>query len=117
MLRSLQVRNTVQLFGCKPASEADADMGSDPSTLALQKDRTAVQKCAASAAGQPDLQPGVGPTKRCLRCGEERTLFYFPVRTTQPGGWVHCYACQYELRLEVRPFRRCARPLGCPSRT
>ena len=58
--------------------------------------------CAASAAGQPDLQPWEGPTKRCLRCGDERTLFYFPVRPSRPDGWVICYACQYDLRLEAK---------------
>ena len=73
--------------------------------------------CAASAAEQPDLQPEEGPTKRCQRCGEERTLFNFPVRKTQPGGWVNCHACQYELWLEARPFRRCAHPLVCLSYT
>jgi hypothetical protein len=65
----------------------------------------------ASAAGQPDLQPGEGPTKRCQRCGDERTLFYFPVRPTRPDGWVHCYACQHDLRIEAKPYRRCAH--GC----
>jgi hypothetical protein len=54
------------------------------------------------------LHPDQGPTKQCTRCGNERTLFYFPVRKAHPDGWVHCYACQYEQRLEVRPFRRCA---------
>jgi hypothetical protein len=70
-------------------------------------------RCAASAAGHPEGAPDQGPTKRCLRCGDERTLFYFPVRTAQPNGWVHCYACQRDLKLEAKPPRRRVHALVC----
>ena len=64
--------------------------------------------CAAAAAEQPEAQLGQGVTKRCLMCGGERTLFYFPVRKSHPGGWVHCYACQREQRQKIKPFSGCA---------
>lgn len=63
---------------------------------------------AAPAPKQPDEQSEPEVTKQCLRCGETRSLFYFPVRKSHPNGWVHCFACQYELRLQVKPPRRCA---------
>jgi hypothetical protein len=74
----------------------------------LQVRCTAVLECAAPTVGQPGGDPDQGPTKRCLHCGDERTLFYFPVRKAQPNGWVHCYACQRDLRLEAKPPRPCA---------
>ena len=68
-------------------------------------------RCAAPAPEQPEGQSEPEITKQCLRCGETRSLFYFPTRKSHPKGWVHCFACQSELWLQVRPPRRCAPPL------
>jgi hypothetical protein len=65
-------------------------------------------QCAAAADEQPTGQSKRESTKQCERCGDTRTLFYFPVRKSHPGGWVHCFACQHEQLLEARPPRRCA---------
>lgn len=46
--------------------------------------------------------------KLCQRCGDERMLFYFPVRKSHPQGWVICYACQHDLKLQAQPPRQCA---------
>ena len=76
--------------------------------LPLQIGDTRLVRCAAAPNEQLE-QPEQGPEKRCLRCGDRRTLFYFPLRKSQPDGhWVHCYACQHALRLEAKPPRRCA---------
>ena len=75
---------------------------------ALQVTHIVSPTSAVAAAEQPEGQPGRGTTKRCLMCGDEHTLFYFPVRKSHPGGWVHCYACQREQRLQVKPSVRCA---------
>jgi hypothetical protein len=48
-------------------------------------------------------------TKRCQRCGEEHTLYYFPVRKSHPDGWVHCYPCHRELRQKTKSFSGWAR--------
>jgi hypothetical protein len=47
----------------------------DVNSCDMQECSAAVPSCAASDDGQPDLQPGEGPTKRCLHCGDEHTLF------------------------------------------
>ena len=73
----------------------------------LQGSRSSLLSCAATAAEQPDGQPVQDATKRCLSCGNEHMLFYFPVRTSHPDGWVHCYACQHAQRQKVNPISRC----------
>ena len=62
---------------------------------------------AAAAAEQPDGQSGQEVTKRCLMCGDEHTLFYFPVRKSHPDGWVHCFPCQREQRQKVKASSGC----------
>jgi hypothetical protein len=83
--------------------------------LAELQTHSTLPSCVTAAAGQPRGQSGQQPTKRCLRCHDERTLFYFPVRKAHPDGWVHCYACQHEQWLEVKPPKRCmpSRPPVC----
>jgi hypothetical protein len=65
-------------------------------------------RCAVPAPEQPGGQSEPEVMKQCSHCGQTRTLFYFPVRQSRPDGWVHCYACQYKLRLDAKPPRRCA---------
>lgn len=72
-----------------------------------QRRQRAMRMCAAPAARQPDRQPDKGPIRRCLRCGEERKLFYFPAQDSDPIGWVDCYACQHDLLLAAKPPERC----------
>jgi hypothetical protein len=74
---------------------------------ALQGICAPLPSCAAAAAEQPDGQSGQETTKRCLSCGNKRTLFYFPVRKAHPGGWVHCFACQREQWKKTKPTSRC----------
>ena len=75
---------------------------------ALQGIRIPLLTCAGAAPDQPDGQPVQEATKRCRLCGNERTLFYFPKRKSQPDGWVHCYACQREQRQKVNSSGGCA---------
>lgn len=91
---SLTARNMMELARCFGA--------------AFQETRFSLPSCAVAASEQSDGQPGQEATKRCLSCGNERTLHYFPVRKTHPGGWVHCYACQTEQRRKAKPLSRCA---------
>ena len=73
----------------------------------LQGGGTVLTSCAAAAAEQPDGQSGQDVSKRCLMCGDEHTLFYFPVRKSHPDGWVHCFPCQREQRQKVKASSGC----------
>lgn len=45
--------------------------------------------------------------KTCERCGETYPLRDFSRIQSRPDGyWVHCYACQYAMTQEAKPFRR-----------
>ena len=77
----------------------------------MQDRRLRLPSCAAAAAEQPNGQSEQEATKRCRLCGNERALFYFPLRTSHPDGWVDCYACQREQRQKLKPVSGCAMKL------